>query len=107
MTALGIGSGGASSWLLAVQAVCGCQCRPKRRHSHSYQLSLKLGGGQVLSSVWPGLACVLVGLRALAVASVVDEHDETERNRAWAAQSGAAGAGAWRTHGSGRRTIAS
>ena len=42
MTALGIGSGGASSWLLAVQAVCGCQCRPKRRHSHciSYHSNL-------------------------------------------------------------------
>ena len=105
VSALGIGSGGVRSWLLAVQAVCGCQRRPKRRRCTALALvSFKLSGGQVVSSVWPGLACVLVGLRALAVARVVDEHDETERNRAWAAQSGAPGAG----HGSGRgRTIAS
>ena len=99
VTALGIGSGG-MRWLLAVQAVCGWQRRSKRRrgtapHTH---ISLKLRAGQVVSSVWPGLACVLVGLRALAVARVVDEHDESERNRAWAVQSGASGAGrAWGT----------
>lgn len=106
VSALGIGSGRRcvlGSW----------QCKPYAAVSagpnagaalHSPHILLKLCGGQVVSSVWPGLACVLVGLRALAVARVVDEHDETKRNRAWAAQSGAPGAG----HGSGRgRTIAS